>query len=45
MFQAQTEGWEAEDAIGAFCVEAAERDRLEIVAGDRDLIQLVGTRS
>ena len=22
MLQAQTEGWEAEDAIGAFCVEA-----------------------
>jgi 5'-3' exonuclease len=41
MLQAQTEGWEAEDAIGAFCVEAREEDRLEIVSGDRDLIQLV----
>jgi 5'-3' exonuclease len=41
MLQAQTEGWEAEDAIGAFCVEAREADRLEIVSGDRDLIQLV----
>jgi len=41
MLQAQTEGWEAEDAIGAFCVEARETDRLEIVSGDRDLIQLV----
>jgi 5'-3' exonuclease len=41
MLQAQTEGWEAEDAIGAFCVEAHERDRIEIVSGDRDLIQLV----
>jgi 5'-3' exonuclease len=41
MLQAQTEGWEAEDAIGAFCVEAREDDRLEIVSGDRDLIQLV----
>jgi 5'-3' exonuclease len=41
MLQAQTEGWEAEDAIGAFCVEAHADDRLEIVSGDRDLIQLV----
>lgn len=41
MLQAQTEGWEAEDAIGAFCVEAHADDRLEIVSGDRDLIQMV----
>jgi 5'-3' exonuclease len=41
MLQAQTEGWEAEDAIGAFCVEANEDDVIEIVSGDRDLIQLV----
>jgi 5'-3' exonuclease len=41
MLQAQTEGWEAEDAIGAFCVEATQDDRIEIVSGDRDLIQLV----
>ncbi len=41
MVQAQTEGWEAEDAIGAFCLDAEEDDRLEIVSGDRDLIQLV----
>jgi 5'-3' exonuclease len=41
MLQAQTEHWEAEDAIGAFCAEAREDDRLEIVSGDRDLIQLV----
>ena len=41
MLQAQTEGWEAEDAIGAFCVEARPDDRIEIVSGDRDLIQLV----
>jgi 5'-3' exonuclease len=41
MLQAQTEGWEAEDAIGAFCVEATDDDRIEIVSGDRDLIQLV----
>ena len=41
MLQAQTENWEAEDAIGAFCIEADEDDRIEIVSGDRDLIQLV----
>jgi 5'-3' exonuclease len=41
MLQAQTEGWEAEDAIGAFCLEATDQDRVEIVSGDRDLIQLV----
>src|SRR3954467_13211202 len=41
MLQAQTENWEAEDAIGAFCLEAADDDAVEIVSGDRDLIQLV----
>jgi 5'-3' exonuclease len=41
MLQAQTEGWEAEDAIGAFCLEATDDDRIDIVSGDRDLIQVV----
>src|SRR5438093_3679795 len=41
MTQVQTRGWEAEDAIGAICKDALETDRLEIVSGDRDLIQLV----
>jgi 5'-3' exonuclease len=41
MLQAETKGWEAEDAIGAFCLDAGPEDRLEIVSGDRDLIQLV----
>ena len=41
MRQAETEGWEAEDAIGALCAEATDGDRIEIVSGDRDLIQLV----
>jgi 5'-3' exonuclease len=41
MRQAETEGWEAEDAIGALCAEATDDDRVEIVSGDRDLIQLV----
>src|SRR4249920_3387349 len=41
MPQAMTRGWEAEDAIGAICAAASNVDRLEIVSGDRDLIQLV----
>jgi 5'-3' exonuclease len=41
MPQAQTRGWEAEDAIGAICAAADATDRIEIVSGDRDLIQLV----
>jgi len=41
MTQVQTRGWEAEDAIGAFCTDARPGDRFEIVSGDRDLIQLV----
>jgi 5'-3' exonuclease len=34
-------GWEAEDAIGTMCAGVRGRDRVEIVTGDRDLIQLV----
>jgi 5'-3' exonuclease len=41
MPQAQTPDWEAEDAIGAFCLVALDTDRIEMVSGDRDLIQLV----
>ena len=41
MPQAMTRGWEAEDAIGAICAAADPKDRIEIVSGDRDLIQLV----
>jgi 5'-3' exonuclease len=41
MEQAMTRGWEAEDAIGAICAQASAGDRIEIVSGDRDLIQLV----
>jgi 5'-3' exonuclease len=41
MPQAMTRGWEAEDAIGAICAGAGKKDRIEIVSGDRDLIQLV----
>jgi 5'-3' exonuclease len=41
MLQAQSPDWEAEDAIGAFCVDAGDDDLVEAVSGDRDLIQLV----
>jgi 5'-3' exonuclease len=41
MPQVMTRGWEAEDAIGALCAGAGKDDLVEIVSGDRDLIQLV----
>jgi 5'-3' exonuclease len=41
MMQAEAPGWEAEDAIGALCARSSENDRVDIVTGDRDLIQLV----
>ena len=39
--QAEAEGWEAEDAIGALCAAMPKGDRADIVTGDRDLLQLV----
>jgi 5'-3' exonuclease len=39
--QAEAPGWEAEDAIGALCAQADTRTRIDIVTGDRDLLQLV----
>jgi 5'-3' exonuclease len=39
--QADAPGWEAEDAIGAIAAAAGNSDRIDIVTGDRDLIQLV----
>ncbi|MBV7327504.1 flap endonuclease [Chloroflexi bacterium TSY] len=33
--------WEADDAIGVLCAQASDQDRIDIVTGDRDLIQLV----
>jgi 5'-3' exonuclease len=39
--QVWAEGWEADDAIGTLCEQAAAGDCLEIVTGDRDLLQLV----
>ncbi|HEV8571502.1 MAG TPA: 5'-3' exonuclease [Actinomycetota bacterium] len=41
MTHAEAVGWEAEDAIGSLCAQARGGDRLDIVTGDRDLIQLV----
>ncbi len=34
-------GWEADDALAALCAPVAAPDRVDIVTGDRDLIQLV----
>lgn len=39
--QAEAPGWEAEDAIGSMCARLDQGDRVEVVTGDRDLIQLV----
>jgi 5'-3' exonuclease len=41
MPQAQTPDWEAEDAIGALVERAEPQDRVDMVSGDRDLLQLV----
>jgi 5'-3' exonuclease len=41
MVHAEAPGWEAEDAIGSLCARAPQRDRVDIVTGDRDLIQCV----
>jgi 5'-3' exonuclease len=35
------EGWEADDVIGTLADEAGPGDRVDIVTGDRDLLQLV----
>ena len=39
--QAWASDWEAEDAIGSLAEAAPAEDRIEIVTGDRDLLQLV----
>jgi 5'-3' exonuclease len=41
MAQAWAPEWEAEDAIGTLCARAPRRDRIDIVTGDRDLLQLI----
>jgi 5'-3' exonuclease len=35
------QGWEADDAIGTLCARAGDDDRIDVVTGDRDLLQLV----
>ena len=40
-WQAHAIDWEAEDAIGGLCERREPGDRIEIVSGDRDLLQLV----
>ena len=39
--RASAPAWEADDAIAALCHSAASGDLVEIVTGDRDLLQLV----
>ena len=39
--RASSPGWEADDAIGTLCAQAQAGDTVEIVTGDRDLLQLV----
>jgi 5'-3' exonuclease len=41
MAQAEAIDWEAEDAIGSIAAQATDQERIDIVTGDRDLIQLV----
>jgi 5'-3' exonuclease len=41
MTVADAPGWEAEDAIGSLCARSKASDRIDIVTGDRDLLQLV----
>jgi 5'-3' exonuclease len=38
---AEAPDWEADDAIGALCAQASSGARIDIVTGDRDLLQLV----
>lgn len=38
---AEAPGWEADDAIGTMCAQIEHDDRIDVVTGDRDLLQLV----
>ena len=38
---AESPDWEADDAIGTLCAQGNQGDQLDIVTGDRDLLQLV----
>ena len=39
--RARAPDWEADDALAALCASAGRDDEIEIVTGDRDLLQLV----
>lgn len=39
---AEAPGWEADDAIATLCATAPAEDRVDVVTGDRDLLQVVG---
>ena len=39
--QAEAKDWEADDAIGALCAQADAGTRIDVITGDRDLLQLV----
>jgi 5'-3' exonuclease len=41
MPQAKAPDWEADDAIGSLCAKGYSGDRIDIITGDRDLLQLV----
>ena len=38
---AEAPGWEADDAIATLCAQAGPGDRIDVVTGDRDLLQVV----
>ncbi len=38
---AESPGWEADDAIATLCATAPAEDRVDVVTGDRDLLQVV----
>lgn len=38
---AEAPGWEADDAIATLCARAGPDDRVDVVTGDRDLLQVV----
>jgi 5'-3' exonuclease len=39
--RAVARAWEADDAIGALCLRAAPDEEIDVVTGDRDLLQVV----
>jgi 5'-3' exonuclease len=39
--QAEAPEWEADDAIGVLCAQGSAEDRIDVITGDRDLLQLV----